>query len=200
VNGEQSLETIESQLEHDPQNQDLLLEATRHYHRLAMQGDDEAFEKASHSVKILLAANKKHAEALAVKGSLLTIMARTSGSLLRRIYYSIKAAWILDRAVKIDPTNIAARTIRAFTALVLPGFLRRLKTAVRDFEYLVAHKQANPTVLPDEMMPKVYFNLGLAHAKNGDNEKAIGVLSEVISRFPDTREAMRAKRLLAKIE
>jgi tetratricopeptide (TPR) repeat protein len=196
---EDALKSIEEQLGHDPQNQTLLLDACRLYHRFAMQGDGLAFDNADRSVSSLLAVDKNNVEALAIQGSLHTIRVRKTRSLLRKIYYSIKAARTLDRAVKIDSTNIAARTIRAFTALVLPGFLRRVKTAVRDFEYLIERKREQPELLPDEMMPKVYYNLGLAYAKSGNIEEAMKILAQTMAQFPQTRESTRAQNLLEKI-
>lgn len=190
---------IEEALDRDPDNEDLLIEISRHYHRHAMQGDDEAFGKANRSIERLLRINKKHVEGLSIAGSLLTIRARRSGSLLKRIWYSMAAARKLDKAVKLDPSNVTARTIRAFTALVLPGFLRRIRTAASDFEYLVEMKQEDPSLLPDEMMPKVMLNLGLAYAKMRERERATEVLSIVMDRFPGTREYNRAKSLLHKL-
>jgi tetratricopeptide (TPR) repeat protein len=190
---------IERQLEEDPGNQGLLLEASRYYHRYAMQGDELALDRADQSTKRLLKLDRRNVEGMAIAGSLLTIKARRSGSLLKRIWYSILAARKLDKAVETDPTNVSARTIRAFTALVLPGFLRRLRTAVLDFEYLAEMKDKNPTLLPDEMMPKVFLNLGLAYAKLRDRERAKQVLTYVIDSFPGTRERNRAKSLLDKL-
>jgi tetratricopeptide (TPR) repeat protein len=167
---------------------------------MAMQGEEGAFEKADASIKRLLKADKKSVEGLSISGSLLTIKARTTGSLWRRIFYSYKAAKTLDKAVRLGPDNVSARTIRAFTALVLPGFLKRLRTAAGDFEYLIAIKSEDPERLPDEMMPKVYLNLGLAYAKMGVYERAREVLSVVTARFPGSRESHRAQNLIAKIE
>jgi tetratricopeptide (TPR) repeat protein len=190
---------IETQLEQDPGNTDLLLEAIRYYHRFAMQGDELALDRAGQSTRQLLKLDRRSAEGLAIAGSLLTIKARRSGSLLKRIWYSIFAARNLDKAVETDPTNVSARTIRAFTALVLPGFLRRLRTAVDDFEYLARMKDEDPSLMPDEMMPKVYLNLGLAYAKLKDRERAKQVLTYVIDTFPGTREHNRARSLLNKL-
>ena len=195
----QRLVKIEAQLEEDPQNKDLLLEAARYYHRFAMQGDELALDRAEETSTRLLKLDRRSAEGLAIAGSLLTIKARRSGSLLKRIWYSIFAARKLDRAVEADPANVSARTIRAFTALVLPGFLRRLRTAVGDFEYLARMKDENPSVMPDGMMPKVYLNLGLAYAKLRDRERAKEVLTYVIDTYPETREHNRARSLLNKL-
>lgn len=200
MNEENPLYDIEERLKEDPQNQSLLIEASRYYHRMAMQGDEYAFEKADHSVSTLLDLDGQHVEALSIAGSLFTIKARRSRSLFKRIWYSFKAARTLDRAVRLDPANISARTIRAFTSLVLPRFLRRLKTAVGDFEYLLQVKSEDPSGLPDEMMPKVYLNLGLANVRIGDFERAREILSVVVARFPDTRECNRARSLLHKIK
>jgi tetratricopeptide (TPR) repeat protein len=196
---EANLLEIEARLRNDPHDQAALLEASRFYHRLAMTGQEAAFDKADRAVTRLLRLDKHNVEALAISGSLLTIKARRTPSLFKRIYYAFKAARRLDKAVKTDPANLSARTIRAFTALVLPGFLKRLGRAVDDFEYLIRLKSESPSSLPDEMMPKVYFNLGLAYAKGGDKEHARQVLSEVTSRFPNTRESARAHHLLQRL-
>lgn len=199
IGQDQPLYEIEEGLRHDPENQHLLTEAVRHYHRLAMQGNDASLDKAAGAVKVLLKLDPRNVEAMAISGSLHTIMARRTTSLFKRIWYSFRAARVLDKAVKLDPRNVSARTIRAFTALVLPRYQKRLPTAVGDFEYLLQIKSDDPAALPDEMMPKVYFNLGFANVKMGDFDRAREILSVVIARFPESRECARAKSLLHKI-
>jgi hypothetical protein len=190
---------IEALLRKDPHNKAVLIEASRYYHRFAMTGDHAAFEKADGVVATLLSLDRANAEALAISGSLLTIRARRTPSLLRRIYYAFRAARRLDKAVKVDPANVTARTIRAFTALVLPSFLRRQARAIDDFEYLIRLKAEKPSGLPDEMMPKVYLNLGLAYAKSGHRRRACEVLAVVTEKFPGTRESSRAQNLLTRL-
>ena len=51
---ESALYEIEEALKQDPQNKDLLMEATRIYHRLAMQGNEASLDMADESVKALL--------------------------------------------------------------------------------------------------------------------------------------------------
>lgn len=191
---------VEEKLALDPDNIGLLIEVCRHYHRLAMEGDKSAFQKTEDAIRRILSLDSRNAEALSISGSLLVIKARSSSSVAKRIWYAIFAARKLDRAVRADPTNPSARTIRAFTALVLPSFLRRLKRAIEDFEYLIDMKKNDPKKLPDEMMPKIYFNLGLAYAKSGNRTRAIEVLNNLVSIFPDTRECARAKNLIARLE
>lgn len=190
---------LEEQLLRDPDNLYILLQVARYHHRLAMQGDDEAFEKAESAVRNLLERDKHHVEALSILGSLFTILARRSGSMLKRGWYSFRAARTLDKAVKIDPDDISARTIRAFTSLVLPRFLKRLKTAVEDFEFLIDVKREHPEKLPDQMMPKVFFNLGLAYARLGEHERARDILEGVVAEYPGTREHNRAKSLIERL-
>ncbi len=197
---DERLKAVEEKLALDPNNIGFLTEASHHYHRLAMEGDSLAFKKAEDAVRKILGQDSTNVEALSILGSLLVIKAKSSSSLPKRIWYAISAARKLDRAVRIDPTNPSARTIRAFTSLVLPSFLKRIKRAIEDFEYLIEMKRNDPKKLPDEMMPKVYFNLGLAYAKSGNRKRAIEVLRSVVSLFPDTRECTRAKNLIARLE
>jgi tetratricopeptide (TPR) repeat protein len=176
-----------------------MLLSAREYHRLAMQGDESALTRADEALDRILAEDKSHAEALAIRGSLLTIKAKLTRSFPKRLYYSYKAVRVLNRAVEADPGDAAARTIRGFTSLVLPGFLRRLKVAAEDFEYLIRRYQEDPSVLPDEMMPKIYLNLGIAYAKEGKSDKARKTLADVTERFPDSRESDRAQSMLARL-
>jgi tetratricopeptide (TPR) repeat protein len=164
-----------------------------------MQGDESALVKAADEVDLVLAADGNHAEALAISGSLLTMRAKLTKSFLKRIYYSYKAIKTLNRAVEADPDDPAARTIRGFTSLVLPGFLRRLKVAAQDFEYLIRRYQEDPSLLPDEMMPKIYLNLGIAYAKEGKRDQARKTLTDVTEKFPETRESDRARSLIARL-
>ena len=191
---------IEERLEADPSNPALLLEAARYYHRLAMQGSETGLERTGAATRALLAKNPRHVEALAILGSYLTIKIKTTRSPFRRLIHFVKAGRVLDRAVKLDPTNVTARTVRGFTALVFPGFLRRAARAVADFEYLIKRKTEDPSLLPDEMMSKIFYNLGLAYSRTGQFGEAQRVLGEVISRFPDSRESERAQALLERLK
>jgi tetratricopeptide (TPR) repeat protein len=191
---------IEEILRKDPTNPRSLLEAARYYHRLAMQGSELALDRADEAVKALLAQDKRNAEACAIRANTMILRLKSSRSRLRRIYSLVRAGRILDRAVSFDPTNMTARTIRAFTALVFPGFLKRWPTAVADFEYLIHRKSEDPSLLPDEMMPKVYYNLGLAYAKTGRIADAVRVLTEVITRYPAAGESNRAQALMEKMQ
>jgi hypothetical protein len=193
------LRSIEERLEQDPGDKAALTEAARIYHQIAMRGDDIAFDRAEEVVKALLRTDGANAEGLAIAGSLLTIKAKRSRSLLKRMWYAFVAARKLDKAVKVDPGSISARTIRAFTALVLPKYLRRLRTAIADFEYLIEVKGEDPGALPDGMMPKVYYNLGLAEAKMGNGLRAREILEVVMTKFPDSPENRRARDLIEKL-
>ena len=175
------------------------LDAAREYHRLAMQGDREALKRAGEVADRIIADEGDHAEALAIRGSLLTLKARFTRSFPKRLYYSYKAIRALNRAVEADPDDPAARTIRGFTSLVLPAFLRRLKVAAGDFEYLIRRYQEDPSLLPDEMMPKIYLNLGIAYAKEGRRDEARKALADVTEKFPESRESDRAQSLLARL-
>ena len=191
---------IDERLEQDPTNPDLLVEAARYYYRLAMQGSQAGLQRAGAAAGALLAQDERHVEALAIYGSYLTIKVKTTRSPFRRLFYFLKAGRVLDRAVKLDPTNITARTVRGFTALVFPGFLRRAERAVVDFEYLIERKAEDPSLLPDEMMSKIYYNLGLAYSRTGQAGEARRVLGEVVSRFPESRESGRAQALLERLQ
>jgi tetratricopeptide (TPR) repeat protein len=173
----------------------------KHYHQLAMhmKGPGDILDRADEVARRLLEVEPRNVEAMAISGSLLTIRIRRSRGLFKRMWLAFKAARRLDRAVKIDPDNLSVRTIRAFTGLVLPGFVRRLNSAITDFEYLIRVKEENPEGLPDEMMPKVYLNLGFAYAKKGEYLNAQDVLMHVISDYQGTGEANRAKSLLGRL-
>lgn len=190
---------VDERLRADPANPTLLIEAARYYHRLAMQGSELAIDRADESVRALLRKDRRNAEALAIHANTMILRLKASRSRFRRLFSLIRAGRILDRAVAIDPTNMTARTIRAFTALVFPGILKRWKTAVADFEYLIRRKTEDPSLLPDEMMPKVYYNLGLAYAKSGQAGEAVRVLNEVVARFPQAHEAERAQSLIERM-
>jgi tetratricopeptide (TPR) repeat protein len=196
---ENPLRSIEERLKRDPRDKEALTEAARFYHQIAMRGDDIALDRAEEVVEALLGVDRNNAEGLSIAGSLLTMKARRTRSLLKRMWYAFRAARKLDKAVGIDPANVSARTIRAFTALVLPRYLRRLKTAVADFEYLIGVKSEDPGALPDEMMSKVYYNLALAYAKLGIGMRAREILEVVITKFPDSPERARAHELLEKL-
>jgi tetratricopeptide (TPR) repeat protein len=193
------LKSIEERLSRDPRDKDALIQAARIYHQIAMRGDDIAFDRAEEVVDALLREDNRNAEAIAIAGSLLTMKARRTRSLLKRMWLAFLAARKLDKAVKTDPRNVSARTIRAFTALVLPKYLKRLQAAIQDFEYLIEVKQEDSGALPDEMMPKVYFNLGFAHAKMGEGLRAREILEFVMTRFPGTDESRRAQDLIEKL-
>ncbi len=56
---------------------------------------------------------------------------------------------------------------RGVTAVWTPDLFKKTPVAISDLRTVIAMREKNPVMVPDVVMPGVYFYLGLAYEKSG---------------------------------
>jgi tetratricopeptide (TPR) repeat protein len=95
----------------------------------------------------------------------------------------------LDEAVRRFPDALVVYVTRGITAASVPEMFGKAPVAVQDLTTAVAMKEKNPTAVPDEVMPSVYLNLGIAHKKAGAIADARGAWERGRQLYPAAPEA-----------
>ena len=73
----------------------------------------------------------------------------------------------LDEAVERFPNSFVAYFGRGVTAVWTPDLFKKTPVAISDLRTVIAMREKNPVMVPDVVMPGVYFYLGLAYKKSG---------------------------------
>ncbi len=122
------------------------------------------FEKA-------VADDPKDPTALTWLGSTQTRKARTA-SLFAAPGWVRKGFITLDEAVERFPNAYIVYLVRGITAVRVPDLFKKAPVAVKDLNTVLALRDKNPDVVPDNVLPSVYLNLGRAYKKNGQPAEA----------------------------
>ena len=156
------------------------------YHHKAVEGDKKAVKEAEKLFKNALQIEPENPVILAWYGSVLTMKGRDAWSPISKLRYVDQGIKKMDEAVKNTPDDITIRMIRASNSLALPGFLGRVDFAISDCEYLLKLREKSPESFPDEILPQIYHNLGMAYQKKGEKEKAREALEKATELSPES--------------
>ncbi|HAV42721.1 TPA: hypothetical protein DCX15_01710 [bacterium] len=187
---------LEKQAEKEIEPVEDLMRLGIDYHHKGVEGNKEAVKKAEKIFKDVLALNPDHVEALAWYGSILTMKGRDAIFPISKLMHVHRGTKKMDEAIEKSPDNVTVRMVRVGNSLGLPEFFGRLDLAISDSEYLLKLKERDATSVPDELLPQIYLNLGLAHKKKQNKEQAEKYLKKVIEIAPESKEAEVAKKLL----
>lgn len=99
---------------------------------------------------------------------------------------------ILDKAVALDHENILARYFRGLMGVGVPEFLGKRDDGIRDLEYVVAAREADPESVPDNIFVEGLGMLGRALRTQGETELATKAYEKLIEAAPDTEAAEAA--------
>ncbi|MFH1613182.1 MAG: hypothetical protein ABIB46_05625 [bacterium] len=186
---------LENQLKINPQNTELLMKIGIAYHELAKLGNKNAVKKSAIYFKKLLQIKPENSEALTWYGSILTMKGRDAIFPLLKLKYVNDGLTQMDKAIKLDSTNITIRMIRGNTCLALPeNIFHRIKTSIEDFEYLLLLNEKKS--FDKNLLATIYLGLGNAYKKNGDILKARENWQKVINTSLNSKETNEAKKLL----
>jgi len=192
-------EQLEQMLEKNSNNTNLLLKAGMFFQQLGASGDKKAVKKAEKIFKKLLQLEPDNAEALCWFGSVLTLKGRDAMLPFDKVRFVNSGLKKMDRAVELDSGNVSIRMIRGNTAYALPGFFKRMDTAVEDFEFLVALKESDTKSLDDASYESALYRLGTIYNKRGELDKASKFL-EKAAISGKTKYSKKAKDLLSQIK
>ena len=102
------------------------------FHNGALEGDEEAAEKAVERLERYVETFSNDGEARAYLGSAYAMMARDASSVVNKMRYTNRGLRHLDRALEVAPRDFAVRLIRANVNSSLPKMFRRGEAALQD--------------------------------------------------------------------
>jgi tetratricopeptide (TPR) repeat protein len=143
--------------------------------------EEKKYSEALDMADALLAKDPDNADLHAWKGHAMGSLAR--GNPANMMKYGMGAMQEYETALKLDPDNADGHFGRGMVRLMAPpGFGGDLDGAIEDFEAAVAKKP----------FAEAYFNLGTAHQKKGDIEKAKAAYKKALELQPGHAGAIKA--------
>ena len=122
-------------------------------------------------------------------GSVQVQMTRTTEDLGERLQWVKKGTKTLDEAVEDFPGMAVVYIVRGSTGVRIPDQFRRYVLSIQDFTKVLELQAKDPAAVPDEPMPLVYLNLGLAYKKNNQKAEARATWEKGRQLYPQAREA-----------
>jgi hypothetical protein len=162
---------LQQRLDQNPTDYEALKGLGIVYHSMALK-DSRAYAKKA--VQYLEQANQKKFDdtvVLCYLGSAYTLLAKDAGDPMSKSSYINRGIECMDKAVRMDPDNIAARLIRANNSKNLPKFLNRRPVAYEDLEYLAGLFEKRLDISPS-LKTSVYRGLAALYKEDGDAAKA----------------------------
>jgi tetratricopeptide (TPR) repeat protein len=191
LSGQDRISELEAKLKSAPNDESVLMELGKMYHDLGAAGNDKAVDRAFEIFGKALTLDSSNVVALAYRGSLWTLRARSSWWPPNKLTYLKRGGDDLDEAVSMDPGNIMVRLIRGISGMGLPGFLGRLPKSLEDFIVILRHPE-----FPEqrkELKVVVFYYAGLACKRADDYEKARDLFKKALSVFPGSEFARKAE-------
>lgn len=114
-------------------------------HDAAVEGDEDAADKAVEALRRYLERLPGDGEARAYLGSAYALMARDASSVANKVRYANRGLRHLDRALEAAPREFAVRLVRANVNASLPEMFKRADAALEDMLALDEIFRAEPS-------------------------------------------------------
>lgn len=124
-----------------------------------ISGDKEAIDQVCEGLEKYLSDHPNSAMANVLLGSAYTIRARDVKMPWSKMKWSKKGLALMDKAVKMDSTNLFVRFERAMNNMHLPSFFNRHSVAESDFNFIVRFIEQQPDSLIAKMEGKEIYPL-----------------------------------------
>ncbi len=122
-------------------------------------------------------------------GSVQVQMTRTTEDLGERLQWAKKGMKTLDEAAEDFPNLPVVYIVRGITSVRMPEQFHRYVLSIQDFNRVLELQAREPATVPDETMPLIYLNLGLAYKKNNQQAEARATWERGRQLYPQAREA-----------
>ncbi len=166
------------------------------YHNLALYKKElKTTERAIEKIEKIYKKNKTPI-ITTYYGSTLTLIGRDSKNPVIKIQYVKKGLKYIDKAIEEKPDNLFIRMVRANNNLELPSFFKRLKYAIKDFEWIRKNFEKGKIKLQPQTMAEVYYKLGDAYKRTGKVEKAVKMWQKAKKISPESEYGKKAKEIL----
>jgi tetratricopeptide (TPR) repeat protein len=170
------------------------------------RGDHAALDRAIAAAQKLLDTQPGHAEAMVYLGSATLVLsgrAFQEGNDMQKgmELWEKGNAW-MDKAVQIQPDNIAVRNLRGTTLLMAsrqapadwqPPLLDK---CLADFNRILDLHKDHFAALPERVRGELLASLADAYDRSGDKEKSHAQLERIVKEMPGTEYAKRAEAWL----
>lgn len=162
-------------------------EATR-LHDLGVAGSKAATAKAVEMWQRAHEADASDAVAKAFYGSSLALLARDSTDTKTIFTNTIKGLKLLNSAIGRDSSNPKIRILRAYLMYSLPeSFFQMTEKSIKDFRFLKSAYEMDKSIFDQEMYHRILYDMGVAHERIGEHEKAQKVWSKLLSESEDPK-------------
>lgn len=160
-------------------------------YRSGSEGHKPSVREAEDLIDQILELAPDNAEALALKGANMTLMARDAFWPNEKVRLTRQAVKYLDQAVAIAPDNLEARWIRGSNNVHFPPFLDRLPIALDDLRLLWESSEKKPNLFPTNRKQRLGRLYGLALWKSDLKEQAEAIWTQAQNLDPNSEENLR---------
>lgn len=122
-------------------------------------------------------------------GSVQVQMTRTTEDLGERLQWVKKGTRTMDEAAEDFPNMAVVYIVRGIAGVRIPDQFRRYILSIQDLNRVLELKTQDSAAVPDEPLPLVYLNLGLAYKKNNQKAEARATWEKGRQLYPQAREA-----------
>ncbi len=175
-----------------------LLKEGEKYYRQGIQGDKEAVEKAIELLERALKLEPKSALATAYLGSTYTLKGRDASQPWDKMKFTKKGIALLDKAVRLEPSNIKVRIERGMNSLNLPSFFGRLPVAKEDFGFL--RGKADGGKLPKGLSQFIYYQAGRVYFNLGKYKEATDLWEKAVKIDDKSEYGKKARDRLSELK
>lgn len=188
-----TIDSLENLVKKEPTNVQAKLELAVIYHDIVRKKEnDDATDRAEQLFNEILEINQEHTAAMIYYGSLLTLKGRDAFFPWEKMSYVEDGCDLMDKAVKLEPENVALRIRRAMNNVNLPDMFEREQFYLEDFEFIKNHpafSNFNPG-----LKQQILFNSAKAFDKNGQSDKSRELYKQVIEIDKDSQLAVQANK------
>lgn len=168
----------------------------RLYHDAVVdEENDDYTERAEELFEEVLKEKRDHVEAMAIYGSLKTIMARDAFMPWNKMKYVEQGCDLMDKALQLEPDNLTLRMTRALNNIQLPDFFNRITYCLEDFKYIINHPSFNHFSNATKL--EVHFYYGRAFENNDQFENARAMYKDAVALNMSSGLASKAKESLS---
>lgn len=174
------------------------MEKGKSYYEKAAAGDEAAAEKAYECFDKAFSLDSGNAVALVYRGAVMVQRAQFSWWIPTKFSRVKQGGHDMDWAVSMAPNDMNVRLMRAMTSLTLSGIFSKLRTAIEDFDVLLANAELPKQTF--ELQSAIYYYSGLAYRRDDQIGKAKSCFQKAVFILPGSETAEKAKEELKELQ
>ena len=162
-------------------------------YRRGLEGDTAAVNLCIEKLEAALAADSRNELARVYLGSCYTLRSRDMGFGPKKLSTVKEGCALMDAAVAAAPNSHKVRLVRALTDQSLPFFLGRKKSALSDWDNLLALAEKDSAAMERADLQVIYYNCALVARGRGDERRAMELLARAEAHPADPAVAQKVK-------